>query len=59
MGFAPSKVRGTKAHPRQPSVGNIKGGGFGFKIFPSCPPVLAIGAISILEVYHVYAAILK
>jgi hypothetical protein len=30
VGFTPYKVRGKKPTPRQPLVGNVKGGGFGF-----------------------------
>jgi hypothetical protein len=30
VGFTPYKVRGKKPTPRQPSVGNVKGGGFEF-----------------------------
>ena len=42
--MSPQGVRGHYSPPpRQPSVGKLKGGGFGFCSFPSSPSVLAIG----------------
>jgi hypothetical protein len=42
--FLPGRCEGKKPTPRQPSVGLYKGGAvWGLGVFPSCPPVLAIG----------------